>query len=208
LSEREPSATVAPQAAEVSAGGLGADPPSRSESAGNTTAPRGALAHPRRDEAKGRESGASRGVCTPATISPPSRSESAGLALTSYCVACDALPGGCGCNGARYLEPIVYEPTDAGWRVPERELHRFHNPPAYPSREQRERAAPLAELHAAIAEQTDVGPALARTVGNAYELNAVRASRIVRGVIEGYQAGEVRNVGAMLMHKLRPRGAA
>jgi hypothetical protein len=128
--------------------------------------------------------------------------------LTSYCVACDAPPGGCGCNGARYLDPIVYEPTDAGWRVPERELHRFHNPPTYPIREPRERAVPLAELHAAIAEQTELDRKLARTVEDAYELNTVRASRIVYGVIEGYRAGEVRNVGAMLMHKLRPSGAA
>jgi hypothetical protein len=34
LSEREPHATVAPQAAEASAAGLGTEPPSRSESAG------------------------------------------------------------------------------------------------------------------------------------------------------------------------------
>lgn len=42
--------------------------------------------------------------------------------MTSYCVICDALPGECDHNGARYLDPILYED---GGRVPDHERERW-----------------------------------------------------------------------------------
>ena len=128
--------------------------------------------------------------------------------LVSYCTVCDAPPGGCQHNAARYLDDIEYEKVERdgeamAWRVPEHERDRWEHPvmatpPAAPGTE----PEPLARLVAQLEQIVGLDVALEHRLADAYDVDALRVTRLCVSVCRSTAAGRLDSPTGLLWKRL------
>lgn len=124
--------------------------------------------------------------------------------VESYCVVCDAPVGGCTHGGARYLPEIVYERVEGGWAVrPEDRAvwdaivaRHWKITPVNVTR-------PLDELISQLDVWIFVSDEMIGQLGDLYERNPARATRMVDALLEGATSGRLSWPDAWLRKMLR-----
>jgi hypothetical protein len=128
----------------------------------------------------------------------------------SYCTVCDALPGECSHNGARYLDDVVYEREEGlGWKVPDAERDRWNHPvkvhaPAPPGQE----PTPLPRLIVEVEAWISLDHALEERLGAAYERDPLKTTRLCDNIVRAAAAGSLSSPGGLLWKRLGEIGDA
>ncbi len=124
----------------------------------------------------------------------------------SYCVVCDAEPGGCTHNANRYVADIIYEPNGAGgWKVPAHERANWAAEPQRPAKPAAGNDVPAKEL-SLLFEELD-GPiyldaGIKHRLEEVYELNPVRVTRLTTWFLANATGQDVRNPAGILYKRL------
>ncbi len=125
-------------------------------------------------------------------------------ATVSYCVVCDAEPGGCTHNTNRYLADITYEPVNAndwreGHKVPQHEQERWNASPLRPEpRPVHEEAMTVQAILALLEPAAYIDDRLELRIRDAYEIDPLRMSRLAVSISEAAASGQLRNAGGLL----------
>lgn len=131
--------------------------------------------------------------------------------MTSYCVTCDALPGGCEHGAARYLDPIVYEQElnelgkHVGWSVPDHERERWDNPPAAvhstPAADRTPKS--IQKLIVELDDYIYLSDRVEADLRAAYERKPTKVARLVEHVVTQTKDGKLDNPGGYLVSQLK-----
>ena len=128
--------------------------------------------------------------------------------MTSYCVICDAPPGGCDHNGRRYLDPIAYEPVELpggkrARRVPDHERARWQNPPTATTRQKPvDEARPVQQLIVELGDWIYFTADLERRLRDTHQGEPQLVTRLVDNLIAEIRAGRITSPGGMLSYRL------
>ncbi len=133
------------------------------------------------------------------------------MTTTSYCVICDAAPGGCKHAAARYLPSPIYERTDGGYRVGDEERARWdYNGWVKSSGSEHWRAQPVAApIPISLEEATEtlstagvfLDPKLRGMLEDAYRADARQAAQAALHVARS--SGSLTSPGGVLVKRLR-----
>jgi len=131
----------------------------------------------------------------------------------SYCMECDAPPGGCTHTGRRYLLPIRYErvrgdsPKEWIWRAPAHERDRLAHPqstwPQAAPRRREVEVEPIQHLVVKLEAWMEMDDTLEGTLRAEYERDPQYVSRIALACCEKAANRELRTPAGWLLARLK-----
>ncbi len=121
----------------------------------------------------------------------------------SFCVVCDAEPGGCTHQAARYLEDITYQPgPSGGWIVPDHEKERWHAPSLRPEpRTPADEPRPIGDLLADVDGLVYMDDRLEQRLRDLHQLEPLKVTRLVAALLDGVARGSLVNPGGFLTQR-------